>query len=61
MALEVALKSARERRDEARRLQASGTDPAADRKAGQLQAKPEAERAFNLATAVGRFLPHATH
>lgn len=42
----TSLKAARDRRDDARRLLASGTDPAAERQADKLQAKLEAERSF---------------
>jgi hypothetical protein len=45
---ETSLKQARERRDETRKLLASGLDPAAERKAEKLQAQLEAE---GLATA----------
>lgn len=43
---DTSLKVARDRRDEARRLLADGTDPAIERKADKLAAQLEAERAF---------------
>ena len=43
---ETPLKQARERRDDARKLLAAGTDPSAERKAGKLREKMEAEHSF---------------
>jgi len=43
---ETSLKAARDRRDDARRLLAAGTDPAAQRKADRLHARLEAEQSF---------------
>jgi integrase len=43
---ETSLKAARERREDARRMLAEGTDPSAQRKADKLQSQLEAERAF---------------
>jgi len=43
---DTTLKAARERRDEARKLLASGMDPGAERKADKLLAQLEAERGF---------------
>ena len=42
----TSLKAARDRRDEARRLLASGTDPAAERQADKLREKLESEQSF---------------
>ena len=43
---ETPLKLARERRDEARQLLATGVDPSAERKAGKQRVKREAEHSF---------------
>ncbi len=43
---EVSLKTARERRDEARRMLDAGQDPSAERKAAKVQAETEARNTF---------------